>query len=76
MFFGRKARQAMKTKCLILCTIPGKIGPQVIINDYDEQEQEAVRREIEKLGGQITQFNTDWGWYQGGLNMSPRYPKP
>jgi uncharacterized protein with GYD domain len=76
MFFGIKARQAMKTKCLILCTVPGKNGTQVIIEDYDEEEQAAVRKEIEKAGGQITQFNTSWGWYQGGMNVVPNYTKP
>jgi hypothetical protein len=66
----------MKTRCLILCTIPGKTGPQVIIGDYDEEEQKNIRIEIEKEGGRITQFNTDWGWYQGALNVAPSYPKP
>jgi hypothetical protein len=76
MFFGRKARQAMKPLCLVLFTIPGKDGTQTIEQRLDGEEQEALRQEILKQGGEVLQINTDWQCYQGGLNVAVQFPPP
>jgi hypothetical protein len=66
----------MKKKCLVLFRIPGKDSVQAIEEELSEEEQKKLREEILRRGGQITSFNTNWRWYQGGMSVVHHYPKP